>query len=216
MDPLQQLLMGAGRDRQDNEIWLTRERHLPTLKKAAEQYRNGHVPEPGTIIRFRGDKIAMVFGPNEAENRFVAGKETGSPYYGMELDTIIAAPDGPNGIELLCQPGFLCIPLEELDSEQLDQAEELRKMVALFKEEHQFECGDVLEWKPGLNNRKQKGKMIFITDGVGGACPDLKGEEDDRHLLNGEIVDTIICCNVDEKPMAYVVDGRRLQPATKE
>lgn len=59
-------------------------------------------------------------------------------------------------------------------------SKELKAALALFNEKHTFKPGDIVEWKPGLKNKRSPGPFIIgevlnvplfeTTDGGSGSC----------------------------------------------
>lgn len=91
------------------------------------------------------------------------------------------------------------------------ETDKLVAMCNLFNEKHTFAVGDIVEWKPGMANKKAEGPFVVVkvlqvpvTDAE--ASPGSPYFNEPLDIVLGHI-------DADGDFMLYYYDSRRLQPA---
>jgi hypothetical protein len=80
-----------------------------------------------------------------------------------------------------------------------------------FNKTHVFRPGDLVEWKPGLRNKKSEGP--FVVDAMLDS-PVLDLNENCSTAYFREPLDVIVCAQIEMAFVLFHLDSRRLQPFT--
>lgn len=103
------------------------------------------------------------------------------------------------------------------ESSELEKPQDPEKLKAAFEaflEKHEFEPGMIVEWKPGMRNRRSVGPFI-VTELLDSPIPETEGSGPGAadYLADLDIRVAILLPSGDQlRFIEYVLDSRRLQP----
>lgn len=98
----------------------------------------------------------------------------------------------------------------------MDKQDELRKIADLYDTKHTFTKGDIVEWKPGLKNKRRPkyGDPVVVVEVLDEPISDKDARSDSAYFM--EKLD-IRLGSIDEDGdfVTYLYDSRRFMPFNK-
>jgi hypothetical protein len=204
-DVLAKLITTGGLTDRNSEAWTVKDESLPELQRIAKL--KDFVPESGSLVNTGPTEgTGVVIGPMARSCR-LGNKSLGMPYWGLPIDTLVGVLNGDD-LLIVGMPSIMCQPIEAAEDAK-DRIAKTAELVRRYKNKHSFKAGDIIQWKEGLRNKKQLGKLVFLRRAE---TPVYRLEVELEGELDADYLDCIVLCTIRDEPAPFLMASDRLEP----